>query len=162
MILAEEIKRATNIREVVGRYVELRKRGREWVGLCPFHADSSPSLYVNEEKMVFLCRGCGVGGDVFTFVERIEGITFPAAVQKLAGAAGLADAMAPHVSPLHSSSLQARSCEHSTIGFGSSATAYRPGARRSGNASRRRRFLLMRCGTMRRSRQSRRRRSKRL
>ena len=63
-----------SILEVVGLYVSLRRSGKEWAGLCPFHAEKTPSFYVNEDKQVFLCRGCGEGGDVFNFIAKIENI----------------------------------------------------------------------------------------
>jgi hypothetical protein len=99
MILAEEIKRVTSLREVIAGSVELRKRGREWVGLCPFHTEKTPSFHVNEKKQVWHCWGCGAGGDVLSFVQRIEGLTFSAAVRRLASKAGLSDALAAHVKP---------------------------------------------------------------
>src|SRR5215471_15504585 len=69
----EAIRRASNIAAVVGRYVQLRKAGRELVGLCPFHKEKSGSFYVNPEKNggVYHCHGCDSKGDVFTFIEKI-------------------------------------------------------------------------------------------
>lgn len=64
------------ILEIVDKYVDLRSVGREHRGLCPFHADKTPSFYVNEKKQVFLCRACGVGGDVIDFVMKLDGLTF--------------------------------------------------------------------------------------
>ena len=59
---------------IIEQYIRLRRAGGELAGLCPFHADKNPSLFVNAEKEVFHCHGCGEGGDVFTFISKIEGI----------------------------------------------------------------------------------------
>lgn len=72
-----------SITEVVSRYTSLRRHGKQLVGLCPFHGDKTPSLSVNEDKGVFHCFGCGEGGDVFTFVQKIEGIDFKEALAHL-------------------------------------------------------------------------------
>jgi DNA primase len=85
-----EIRARVSIVEVLSAYVALRKAGRSHVGLCPFHNESTPSFSVNEEGGFFHCFGCGVGGNVFTFLTRIEGITFPEAVRRLAAKAGVA------------------------------------------------------------------------
>jgi len=78
----------SNIVEVIGQRVELRKSGRELVGLCPFHDDRHPSLYVNSEKGVFLCRACQAGGDAIGFVRLIEGCSFKEALSILGLAPG--------------------------------------------------------------------------
>jgi len=86
-IAAEDIERvraATSIVEVVQQYVALRKAGRNWVGLCPFHAEKSGSFNIREETGRYKCFGCQVAGDVFTFVQEIENIDFVSAVEKLA------------------------------------------------------------------------------
>lgn len=75
--------------EVVSTYVSLKRAGRNHLGLCPFHAEKTPSFTVNEERGLFHCFGCGVGGTIFNFVMRIEGIDFPAAVEQLARRAGV-------------------------------------------------------------------------
>jgi hypothetical protein len=72
-----------SITEVIEKYLDLRKGGREQVGLCPFHADKNPSLSVNEEKGLFHCFGCGAGGDVIRFIELIEKIPFKEACARL-------------------------------------------------------------------------------
>src|SRR5262245_53912352 len=64
-----------SIIEVVGQSVSLRRSGKEWTGLCPFHADKHPSFSVNEEKGLFYCFACGASGDVFTFIAEIEGVS---------------------------------------------------------------------------------------
>jgi DNA primase len=71
------------IEDIVGRYVELRRVGRELWGLCPFHSEKTPSFSVNPEKQVFYCHGCHAGGDVVTFVEKFEQIDFKTAAKKL-------------------------------------------------------------------------------
>jgi DNA primase len=87
----EAIRRAATIAAVVGRYVELRKAGRELVGLCPFHREKSPSFYVNPVKSggVWHCHGCDAKGDVFAFVQRIEGVSFPEAARLVADLSGV-------------------------------------------------------------------------
>ena len=91
-IAAEDIERvraATSIVEVAQQYVALRKAGRNWVGLCPFHAEKSGSFNIREETGRYKCFGCQVAGDVFTFVQEIENIDFVAAVEKLANRANI-------------------------------------------------------------------------
>ena len=80
----ERVRAATSIVEVIQGYVALRKAGRNWVGLCPFHAEKSGSFNVREETSRYKCFGCQAAGDVFTFVQEIEHIDFPASVEKLA------------------------------------------------------------------------------
>jgi DNA primase len=77
------------IADVVGRKVRLTKRGREHTGLCPFHNEKTPSFTVSEDKGFYHCFGCGAHGDVISFVVEQEGLSFPEAVEKLAGEAGL-------------------------------------------------------------------------
>ncbi|GAB4229421.1 MAG: DNA primase [Acidobacteriota bacterium] len=85
----ERLRSAVNIVDVVGAYVPLRRHGKNWSGLCPFHQDKDPSFNVNEAHQFFKCFGCGVGGDVFAFVQQIENVPFPEAVRMLAEKAGL-------------------------------------------------------------------------
>ncbi|MFQ5865828.1 MAG: DNA primase [bacterium] len=84
-----EVREATDIVELVSGYVTLKKSGRNFFGLCPFHAEKTPSFSVNPEKQIFHCFGCGVGGNVFTFLMRHEGIGFPESVKILAQRAGI-------------------------------------------------------------------------
>lgn len=84
-----------SILEVVERYVSLRKAGKEFIGLCPFHSEKTPSFYINEEKGVFLCRGCQTSGDVFTFIMKVEGLSFPEACVRLGVKSTQARAAAP-------------------------------------------------------------------
>lgn len=85
----EEIRSAANIVEVVSDYVQLRKRGNNYVGLCPFHTEKTPSFTVNESKQIFYCFGCHTGGNAFKFVMEFEKISFPEALQKLADKFGI-------------------------------------------------------------------------
>ena len=71
------------ILEVIGQRVELRRAGKEFVGRCPFHADKTPSFSVSEEKGLFHCFACAAGGDVFDFIMRADGLTFPEARKAL-------------------------------------------------------------------------------
>lgn len=77
------IKSALHIEEVISRYIGLQRRGRNYVGLCPFHGDKHPSLVVNPEKQTFCCYSCKEWGDVFGFVQKMERCTFGQAVEKL-------------------------------------------------------------------------------
>ena len=86
----EEIRARISLKELVGRYVELKPAGRgRYKGLCPFHKEKTPSFYVDEEKGLFYCFGCKAGGDVFSFLEKIEGLTFAEALERLAAEAGV-------------------------------------------------------------------------
>ena len=84
----DQIRMAVNIVDVVGRYVALKKRGRNYVGLCPFHQEKTPSFSVNPEKQIFHCFGCGAGGNVFRFLMDHEKLGFVEAVRQLAGETG--------------------------------------------------------------------------
>lgn len=79
----------TDILTLVSEHVTLRRRGRNWVGLCPFHNEKTPSFTVSPERGTFKCFGCGAGGDVFTFVQSRENISFPEALRLLADRAGV-------------------------------------------------------------------------
>src|SRR5215475_12281517 len=88
--LLDEIRAGVDIVELVGRFVNLRKAGANWKGLCPFHGEKTPSFMVNPAKGIFHCFGCGVGGDAFGFLMRQDRLTFPEAVRALAQATGVA------------------------------------------------------------------------
>ncbi len=79
-----EIRDRSSIQEVVSDYVTLKKTGKNYKGLCPFHSEKTPSFMVNEEKQIFHCFGCGEGGDVFTFLMKVGQFSFPQAVEELA------------------------------------------------------------------------------
>jgi DNA primase len=84
-----EIRDRANIVEIVGAHVGLKRVGRNQVGLCPFHAEKSPSFTVNDERGIFHCFGCGAGGNVFTFLMKMENATFPEVVERLARRYGI-------------------------------------------------------------------------
>jgi DNA primase len=86
----QRVQQANDIVDVVGEHVSLKKKGRELLGLCPFHEDHRPSMNVNPVKQIFKCFACGAGGDVLKFVQMREGLTFPQAVERLAERAGIA------------------------------------------------------------------------
>ena len=85
----DEIRGGVDIVDLVGRFVNLRKAGVNWKGLCPFHAEKTPSFMVNPKKGIFHCFGCGVGGDAFGFLMRQDKLSFPEAVRALARQAGV-------------------------------------------------------------------------
>jgi len=84
MEITEKIKQAASIVEIASQYTTLKKRGKKWVGLCPFHSEKDPSFTVDEEKQLFHCFGCGIGGDLFSLVMEKENLTFPEAIRFLA------------------------------------------------------------------------------
>ncbi|MDZ7830363.1 MAG: DNA primase [Desulfobacterales bacterium] len=84
-----EIRNTTDIVDVVSERVALKKTGKDYTGLCPFHSEKTPSFTVSSTKQIFYCFGCGAGGDVFNFLIRFEGISFPEAAQSLARQCGI-------------------------------------------------------------------------
>ena len=86
----DDIRAGVDIVDFVGRFVNLKKAGANWKGLCPFHGEKTPSFMVNPKKGIFHCFGCGVGGDVFGFLMRQDRLSFPEAVRALAKTAGVA------------------------------------------------------------------------
>lgn len=87
--LIDEIKSNNDIVEVISQYVVLKRSGRNYFGLCPFHKEKSPSFSVSPDKQIFHCFGCGVGGNVFHFISKIENINFRESVELLAERAGI-------------------------------------------------------------------------
>ncbi len=85
----EELRDRVSITDVVGRKVKLVRRGRNHLGLCPFHSEKTPSFNVNADKGFYHCFGCGVHGDAITFVMETEGLSFPEAVEQLASSVGM-------------------------------------------------------------------------
>lgn len=87
--IIDEVRQNNDIVDIISQYVHLKRSGRNFFGLCPFHNEKSPSFSVSPDKQIFHCFGCGVGGNVFTFLTKIEGISFIEAVQTLAERANM-------------------------------------------------------------------------
>jgi len=85
----EKVKGSIDIVSVISGYVSLKKRGRTYVGLCPFHTEKTPSFHVDSARQTYKCFGCGKGGDAFSFLMEIKGVSFPEALQELARQAGI-------------------------------------------------------------------------
>lgn len=85
----DKIRSTVSIVDTVQHYVALKKVGRNWSGLCPFHAEKSPSFYVREEMGRYKCFGCDKGGDIFTFIQEMEHTDFPGSIEHLAAKAGI-------------------------------------------------------------------------
>lgn len=85
----QEVKQASDIIQIIGERVTLQRSGTNWRGLCPFHSEKSPSFFVSEQLQRYKCFGCGETGDVFTFLEKYEGMTFAESLQTLADRAGI-------------------------------------------------------------------------
>jgi DNA primase len=81
--LINTIQDKAKIEEVIADYVDLQRKGNNYVGLCPFHNDSNPSMSVSPDKKIFKCFSCGAGGNVISFVQNHEGISFIEAIKKL-------------------------------------------------------------------------------
>lgn len=86
----EKVREASNIVDVISQHVELKKSGSGYLGLCPFHGEKTPSFSVSEDKQVYHCFGCKASGNVYTFVQNLQGLTFPETVEYLAKRAGIA------------------------------------------------------------------------
>ena len=84
-----EIRERADIVELVSQYVSLKRSGANHSGLCPFHSEKTPSFSVNAARQFYHCFGCGVGGDVFSFLMKVEGLNFPEAVRRLADRYGI-------------------------------------------------------------------------
>lgn len=82
--LADDVKARVSVVEVVGRYVQLSKKGNNHTGLCPFHSENTPSFIVSEDKGIYKCFGCGEGGDAIAFLSKMEGISYGEALVRLA------------------------------------------------------------------------------
>lgn len=87
--LIDEIRNSNDIVDIISQYVNLKKSGRNFFGLCPFHSEKSPSFAVSPDKQIFHCFGCGVGGNVFHFVSKIENIGFKETLEMLANRANI-------------------------------------------------------------------------
>ena len=87
--IIEEVRQNNDIVDIISQYVHLTRKGRNYFGLCPFHNEKSPSFSVSPDRQIFHCFGCGVGGNVYTFLMKIEGITFREALEQLAERANI-------------------------------------------------------------------------
>ena len=87
--IIDEIKNKNDIIDVISQYVVLKRSGRNFFGLCPFHKEKSPSFSVSPDKQIFHCFGCGVGGDIFRFISKIENISFRESIEILAEKSGI-------------------------------------------------------------------------
>src|SRR5947209_19800453 len=85
--ILEQIRAASDIVDVIGSYLPLKRAGANFVALCPFHKEKSPSFNVNPHRQIFHCFGCHKGGDVFSFVMEYESVDFPEALRRLADGA---------------------------------------------------------------------------
>jgi len=85
----QTIRDRTDLVDLVGRHVALKKAGRTYKGLCPFHHEKTPSFQVNPERGIYHCFGCNESGNAFAFVMKVEGLTFPEAVRTLAAGCGV-------------------------------------------------------------------------
>src|SRR3954465_9712346 len=107
---AQDLKQQADIVRIIGDYLQLKKAGAQnFSGLCPFHKEKSPSFSVHATRQFYHCFGCGASGDVFSFVQKIENLTFPEAVRVVAQKMGVA---MPRVS--YSSPQEAREAQHRT------------------------------------------------
>ena len=82
--LIEEIRSSNDIVDVISKYITLKRSGRNFFGLCPFHKEKSPSFAVSPDKQIFHCFGCGAGGNVIHFISKIEGLDFKDTLELLA------------------------------------------------------------------------------
>lgn len=87
--IIEQVRQASDIVDIVNQYVRLKKRGQNYLALCPFHVEKTPSFSVSQDKQIFHCFGCGKGGNVFTFLMEHESMTFVEAIKHLAEKAGI-------------------------------------------------------------------------
>lgn len=87
--IIDTVREKVDIVELIGEFVRLERRGREWVGLCPFHEEKTPSFTVSQDKQMFYCFGCGAGGNIYSFLMKKDHLSFPEAVTVLASRAGI-------------------------------------------------------------------------
>jgi DNA primase len=106
---ADRVKQQADIVRIVGEYVQLKKAGQNFRGLCPFHSEKTPSFNVHPTRQIYHCFGCGKGGDVFSFVMEMEKCEFPDAVRQVAEKSGIAVPRAKERSPQERKQNQARS-----------------------------------------------------
>ena len=113
--LIEEIRNANDIIDIISQYVTLKRSGRNYFGLCPFHKEKSPSLSVSPDKQIFHCFGCGVGGNVIHFISKIEGLNFKDAIEFLAERAGIALPASENARDIYKQELKAKVYEINEI-----------------------------------------------
>ena len=116
----EEVRRRADIASLIGEYVTLKKAGRNYLGLCPFHREKTPSFTVSPDKQMFYCFGCSEGGNVFSFLMRLNNLTFPEAVRHLAKKVGVLipeRAMSREEKERHSLAEQIRRVNEVAAGF---------------------------------------------
>ena len=87
--IIEQVRQSNDIVDIISQYVHLTRKGRNYFGLCPFHNEKSPSFSVSPDRQIFHCFGCGVGGNTYTFLMKIEGIGFKEAIEQLAEKANI-------------------------------------------------------------------------
>lgn len=87
--IIEDVKKANDIVDIIGEYIQLKKQGKNYFGLCPFHGENTPSFSVTQEKQIFHCFGCGKGGNVFSFLMEMENFTFYESLKYLADRSGI-------------------------------------------------------------------------
>ena len=100
-IVDEDVRKVrdeSDIIRIITEHTQLKKTGAQWMGLCPFHGEKSPSFSVNAEKGVYYCFGCQVSGDVIDFVREIEGLDFAGSVEFLAAKTGIPLRYTDHIS----------------------------------------------------------------
>src|SRR2546425_3617424 len=106
---AQTLKQQADIVRIVGDYVSLKKSGAQnYSGLCPFHKEKTPSFSVHATRQFYHCFGCGLSGDVFSFVQKIDNITFPEAVRTVAQKLGIALPRASYSSPAEAKEARLR------------------------------------------------------
>src|SRR5450631_1722157 len=110
----DEIRARLPVSEVVGKRVKLRKQGREWAGLSPFNAEKTPSFFVNDQKGFYHDFSSSKHGDIFSFLIETEGLTFPDAVERLAGMAGVP---MPVASAQNAQEEKRRASQHEVLAF---------------------------------------------
>ena len=109
--IIEEVRQNNDVVDIISQYVHLTRKGRNYFGLCPFHSEKSPSFSVSPDRQIFHCFGCGVGGNVYTFLMKIEGITFKESLEQLAERANI---QLPICSRILSSEFVQTSCKNRT------------------------------------------------
>lgn len=121
----QQIKDKLNIVEVVGQYVTLKRAGRTYMARCPFHTEKTASFHVSAERGTYKCFGCGEGGDIFSFVEKMEGIDFAAALRQLGEKAGVDIKQNFSATPQHKEHDERlrEVCEEATVFFESTLAA---------------------------------------